>query len=72
MNKTGDLFFQKCRTGRQNRYCLGVGTSGREGGYKEKEYRRVNVVEILCTTHVWKNETCGNYSRNRGRGDKGE
>jgi hypothetical protein len=33
----------------------------------------VNMVEILCT-HVWKwkNETCLNYSRNGGRGDKGE
>jgi hypothetical protein len=35
-------------------------------GCKER-CRRVNAVEILCT-HVrkWKNETCRNYSRNRG------
>jgi hypothetical protein len=36
-----------------------VGTSGRWGEDMEKEYRRVNMVQILCM-HVYegKNETC--------------
>jgi hypothetical protein len=36
----------------------GVGTSGR-GEEKQKECRRVNIVQVLCT-HVckWKNDTC--------------
>jgi hypothetical protein len=44
-----------------------VSTSGR-GEEVEKEYWRVNVVQILCT-HVckWENDTCGNYSKNRRR-----
>jgi hypothetical protein len=64
--------FQKQRIGRQNRSCLGAGTSGRRKDIR-KGCRRVNMVEILCT-HVckWKNETCRNDSRNRGREDKGE
>jgi hypothetical protein len=34
-----------------------------------KGCRRVNMVQILCTQVCkWKNETCGNYSRNGGRG----
>jgi hypothetical protein len=33
-----------------------------------KRCRIVNMVQILCI-HVckWKNDTCGNYSRNRGK-----
>jgi hypothetical protein len=42
-----------------------------EGGDKKKEYRRVNVVEILCT-HVfkWKNETVETIPGMRGEGIK--
>jgi hypothetical protein len=43
------------------------------GGGEEmrKGCRRVNIVQILCT-HVckWKNDTCGNYSRNGRRAGK--
>jgi hypothetical protein len=49
-----------------------VGTNGREEDL-EKGCRRVNMVEILCThVYKWENETCFNYSRNRGREDKEE
>jgi hypothetical protein len=47
-----------------------VGTSG-SGEEVEKGYGRVNMVQILCT-HVckWKNDTCLNYSKNVGRGER--
>jgi hypothetical protein len=36
-----------------------------------KDCKRVNMVQILCTHACkWKNDTCSNYSRNRGRGTK--
>jgi hypothetical protein len=36
-----------------------------------KGWRRLNVVEILCThAWKWKNETCWNYSKNGGEGIK--
>jgi hypothetical protein len=35
----------------------------------KKRCGRVNMVQILCK---WKNKTCWNYSKNRGREDKGE
>jgi hypothetical protein len=42
------------------------------GGYKERVYRKINVVNILCThASKWK-KTCLNYSTNGGREDKGE
>jgi hypothetical protein len=48
LNKQKCLFFQKWRTGRFNRSCLGIGTCGTEEDIR-KGCRRVNVVEILCT-----------------------
>jgi hypothetical protein len=56
------MFFSQNRT-RENKACLGVGTSA--GGCKERVWE-VNTVEMLCT-HVrkWKNETWQ-------EGDKGE
>jgi hypothetical protein len=39
---------QNQRTRRQNRSCLGVGTSGRGEDIREG-YKRVNMVEILCS-----------------------
>jgi hypothetical protein len=47
-----------------------VGTSGRREDVG-KGCRRVTIVQTLCT-HVckWKNETCGNCSRNEGGGIK--
>jgi hypothetical protein len=46
--------------------------NGREEAVR-KGCERVNIVKILCI-HVckWKNDTCLNYSRNRGRRNKGE
>jgi hypothetical protein len=43
-------FFQKQRTGRKIRSCLGFGSS-RRGEDVGKGCRRVNMVEIICT-HV--------------------
>jgi hypothetical protein len=44
---------------------------GLTGEERRKGCKRVNMLKILCT-HVskWKNETCGNYSRNGERGIK--
>jgi hypothetical protein len=49
------LVFFKNRTGRQNSSSVGFGSRGRRKDIR-KGYRRVNIVEILCT-HVckWKN-----------------
>jgi hypothetical protein len=46
-------------------------TSGGWGKNKRKEGQRVKMMEVFWT-HVgkWKNETCGNYSRNGGKGEK--
>jgi hypothetical protein len=60
-------FFQKQRTGRQNRSCLG-GWYQWEGEEIRKGCSRVNMVDILCTPACkWKSETCRNSSRNGGR-----
>jgi hypothetical protein len=42
----------------------GVGEDIRRG------CRRANIVEICIHVSKWKNETCGNYSRNGGGGQK--
>jgi hypothetical protein len=47
LNKNA-LFSQKWSTGRKNRSCPGVGTSG-EGEDIRKRYRRVNMMEMLYT-----------------------
>jgi hypothetical protein len=72
LNKQNVFFLEKQRTGRENRSCLGVGTTWR-GEYVGRGYRRVNMEQILCI-HVckWKSEAYLNYSRNGGRGNKGE
>jgi hypothetical protein len=59
-----NTFFEKWRTGRQNRSYLEVGTSGMEEDIRQG-CRRVEVV----TTHVWKwkKKTSWNYSGN-GKG----
>jgi hypothetical protein len=50
----------------------GVGISGRREN-KRKGGQSVKMVEIFCTNVCkLKNETDWNYSRNGGRGDKGE
>jgi hypothetical protein len=41
------FFLQKQRTGRQNMYDLGVGTSGRGGDITKGCSKRANLVEIL-------------------------
>jgi hypothetical protein len=69
------FLLQNWRTGGQNRFCGRwggeLGTSGR-GEVAEKEGRRVNMVQILCT-HKYKceNDTCSHYSRN-GEGGQGK
>jgi hypothetical protein len=50
----------------------GVDTS-RKGKVVGKRCRSVNMVQILCThVYKWINNICLNYSRNGGRGNKGE
>jgi hypothetical protein len=65
------FLLQNWRTWEQNRsyggrwYQLGVGRRWGKG--------RVNIMQILCThVYKWENDTCWNYSRNRGRGNEGE
>jgi hypothetical protein len=62
----------KSENKKQNSSCEGEGYHW-EGEEVGKGGRKVNMVQILCT-HVckWKNETCGNYSRNGGEEDKGQ
>jgi hypothetical protein len=48
-----------------------VGISGRGEAIRKRGWKE-NIVEIFCI-HVckWKNETCSNYFRNGGDGNKG-
>jgi hypothetical protein len=48
-----------------------VGTNGK-GEDTKRRSQKVNMVDIFCT-HVckWKNETCCEYSSNRGKRDTG-
>jgi hypothetical protein len=58
LNKQKCLFTKKGEKEGKTVSIWGFGTSGR-GEDIRKGYRRVNVVEILCThIHKWKNETC--------------
>jgi hypothetical protein len=69
LNKQKCHIFFSFREGRTGP-VWGIGTSGRREEVR-KGCGRMNMVQILCT-HVckWENETCSNYSRNGGRGDK--
>jgi hypothetical protein len=51
LKQTKVPFFQKRRTGRQNKSFLGIGASvcGGQGGDIRKGCRTVNMVDILCT-----------------------
>jgi hypothetical protein len=62
------FIFQKQGRGRQNRSCLGAGTSGREEDIR-KGCRRVNMVEIL-RSHVCKSDQLKLFQEWGGRGNR--
>jgi hypothetical protein len=44
-----NIHLKKWRTIKQNRFCLRLGTSGREEG-RQRRWRRANMVDVLC---IW-------------------